>query len=402
MEDSLFIPRSTICAFTQSDEVLSVMTDLAAHPLLTRTQFESIRGGIDEILNKFPAGGTPDLLILQHDGPIEDLDRVAEVSAATTQLIVVSRDNDIGRYRKLLDRGGADYLFTPISVELMLGAISRTFARAENRRTGTLVTFMGCGGGAGGSTVAQTAAVLLSQLPGKRVMLLDFDIYGGTVALNFDLNPVKGLRELLRDPKSIAAKEIARIVHDRSASLQILCSTPTLEPGFALKADNFIDVLDQARSLADFVVVDMPGSWSLLHNKMLAMSERVSLVATPTLASYQALRNVLELSGKLRTSLPAPDLILNRWSPEREKQIASTVFAEAIGAGQLVKVADAPEAALRAAEAAMSLGELRPRPEGLEDLAAYCSALAGVKAKGTAETKAPLMRRLFGKKGHAG
>ena len=50
----------------------------------------------------------------------------------------------------------------------------------------------------------------------------------------------------------------------------------------------------------------------------------------------------------------------------------------------------------------LPLGELRPRPEGLEDLAAYCSALAGVKARGTAETKAPLMRRLFGKKGHAG
>ena len=72
--------------------------------------------------------------------------------------------------------------------------------------------------------------------------------------------------------------------------------------------------MDHARTLVDFVVIDMPGSWSLLHNKMLAMSERVGLVATPSLNSFQVLRNILDLSSKLRSNLPPQDLILNRWS----------------------------------------------------------------------------------------
>lgn len=399
MDDSLFIPRSSIAAFAQTPDVLEVLSTLKAHPLLTRTQYEQIEGGVDAIINKYPSGGTPDLIILQHDGPIEDLERLAEVSAATTQLIIISRDNDIGRYRKLLDQGGADYLFTPVSPELLLASISRTFARAENRQTGTLVTFISCGGGSGGSTVAQNAAVLLSQIPNKRVMLLDFDIYTGSVTLNFDMRPVKGLRDLMRDPKSISAKEIAKLAQQRSGSLQILCSPPTLEPGFALKADHFIDILDHARTLVDFVVIDMPGSWSLLHNKMLAMSERVGLVATPSLNSFQVLRNILDLSTKLRSNMPAQDLILNRWSAVTEKQISATVFAEAMHGGQMLKLPACDEAVVSAGGSARTLAELTPRPTALQELADYCGVIAGVHTHSQQGARPSFFKWLLGKKG---
>jgi pilus assembly protein CpaE len=399
MDDSLFIPRSSIAAFAQTPDVLEVLSTLKAHPLLTRTQYEQIEGGVDAIINKYPSGGTPDLIILQHDGPIEDLERLAEVSAATTQLIIISRDNDIGRYRKLLDQGGADYLFTPVSPELLLASISRTFARAENRQTGTLVTFISCGGGSGGSTVAQNAAVLLSQIPNKRVMLLDFDIYTGSVTLNFDMRPVKGLRDLMRDPKSISAKEIAKLAQQRSGSLQILCSPPTLEPGFALKADHFIDILDHARTLVDFVVIDMPGSWSLLHNKMLAMSERVGLVATPSLNSFQVLRNILDLSTKLRSNMPAQDLILNRWSAVTEKQISATVFAEAMHGGQMLKLPACDEAVVAAGGSARTLAELIPRPAALQELADYCGVIAGVHTHSQQGARPSFFKWLLGKKG---
>lgn len=398
MDESLFIPRSSIAAFGQSPDVLEALSALKSHTLLTRAQYEMIEGGVDAIINKYPSGGTPDLIILQHDGPIEDLERLAEVSAASTQLIIISRDNDIGRYRKLLDQGGADYLFTPVSTELLLGAISRTFARAENRQTGTLVTFISCGGGSGGSTVAQNAAVLLSQIPNKRVMLLDFDIYTGSMTLNFDMHPVKGLRDLMRDPKSINAKEIAKLAQQRSGSLQILCSPPTLEPGFALKADHFIDILDHARTLVDFVVIDMPGSWSLLHNKMLAISERVGLVATPTLNSFQVMRGILDLSAKLRSSLPPQDLILNRWSAATEKQISASVFAEALRGGQMLKVAACDEAVVTAGGSAVTLAELTPRPAALQELADYCAAMAGVRERSTHSHRPSLFQRLLGKK----
>lgn len=265
ISESLFIPRSTIAAFAKSKDVLAVLKALKSHSLLSRVQYSAVEGGIDEITNMYPTGGTPDLLIIEHDASMDELDRLAEVSGSNTQLIVISRDNDISRYRQLLDQGGADYLFTPITPELLLGAISRTFARSENRQVGTLLTVFSCGRGSGGSTIAQNTAALLAQLPDKRAMLLDFDMYTGTATLNFDLNPVRGLRELLRDPKSITPKEISKLTHERSVDLQILCSAPTLEAEVSLSSDHFVDIIDQARTLVDYVVIDMPTGWSLLH-----------------------------------------------------------------------------------------------------------------------------------------
>lgn len=393
--ESLFIPRSTIAAFAQSEDVLAVLQGLKSHTLLSRAEYDAFPGGIDEIINKYPTGGTPELLILEHDASIDELERLAEVSGANTQLIIISQDNDISRYRRLLDQGGADYLFTPVTPELLLGTISRTFARAENRQVGTLLTVFSCGRGSGGSTIAHNAATLLSQLPEKRAMLLDFDLFTGTATLTFDLHPVRGLRDLLRDPKSISPKEIGKLVHERSIDLQILCSPPSLEAGFALSTDHFVDILDQARTLVDYVVVDMPTGWSLLHSKLLAMSEHALLVSMADLGSYQTLHNIETMASKLRQNLPAADVILNRWSPAAEKLISSQLFADTARNGHLVKVGDFGAAAITAAENAQVLAELDPDHTALAELSIFLSDLAGTRKALAQQRNAPLLSRIL-------
>lgn len=393
--ESLFIPRSTIAAFARSDAVFEVLQGLKSHTLLSRAQYDAFRGGIDEVINTYPTGGTPELLILEHDESIGELERLAEVSGAQTQLIIISQDNDISRYRRLLDQGGADYLFTPVTAELLLGTISRTFARAENRQVGTLLTVFSCGRGSGGSTIAQNTAALLSQLPGKRAMLLDFDLFTGTATLTFDLNPLRGLRDLLRDPKSISPKEIGKLVHERSIDLQILCSAPSLEAGMPLSTDHFVDILDQARTLVDYVVVDMPTGWSLLHSKLLAMSEHALLVSMADLGSYQTLHNIETMAGKLRQNLPAADVILNRWSPASEKLLSSQLFADTARTGHLVKVGEFGTAAITAAEQAQVVAELDPDHAALADLSGFLSDLAGTRRMPARDSAAPLLSRLL-------
>ena len=395
---SLFIPRTTIATFAKTPEVLTVLQDLKDHTLLSRAQYNAFDGDIDEIINKYPSGGTPELLILEHDGPIEDLERLAEVSAATTQLIIISSDNDISRYRRLLDQGGADYLFAPVTPELLLGSISRTFSHTENRQAGALVTVFSCGRGSGGSTIAQNTAALISQLPEKRALLLDFDLFTGTTTLTFDLSPVRGLRELLRDPKSISPKEITKLAHERSTSLQILCSPPSLEQGFSVNLDHFVDILDQARTLSDFIIVDMPSGWSLLHSKLLAMSEHTMLVSMADLGSYQTLHNIETLAANLRQNLPPADIVINRWSPATESLISSRLFSETAKGGHLVKVGDFGKTAIAAAEAGKAVAETTPFPSDLKDLFSFVEGLAGVRRKQQDRKIKQFWTSLFGRK----
>lgn len=398
MQESLFIPRSTIAAFAHSEDVLAVVQALKSHPLLARAQYEAYRGGIDDLVNHYPTGGTPQLLLLEHDGPIADLDRVADISAPHTQLIILSSNNDIGRYRQLLDRGGSDYLFTPITPELLVTSISRAFARAENRKTASMFAFFGCGGGTGASSMARNAAVLLSQVPDKKVMLLDFDLHTGSVATTFGINPVRGVQDLLRDPKSISAQEIARIANERSSSLQILSSVPALEPGFAMKVDHFVDILDQARLLVDYVVIDLPGGWSSLHSRMLAMTEHVGLVAQPDLRSFYLLHKVQQLAAKLREGMPPVDVILNRWTAASEGLISSSVYADVVRGGRMVHVGDFGALAVESDANARTVAETAPAAPALEELARYLESKSGALVVPKARQRAPLLSRLLGKK----
>jgi pilus assembly protein CpaE len=87
------------------------------------------------------------MIIIEHDGPIEAIKRLAEVSAVAAQVIVLGHVNDIGRYRRLLDEGVSDYLFLPVTPEFLLTSIARAFAQADDVRTGMVVTFLPTGGG---------------------------------------------------------------------------------------------------------------------------------------------------------------------------------------------------------------------------------------------------------------
>lgn len=398
-DETLFIPRCTIAAFAKSDGVVAELKRLQQHHLLARAQYEVFVGDIDALVNQYPTGGTPELLIIEHDGSIEELDRVADISAAFTQIIVISNNNDVGRYRKLLNRGGSDYLFTPLTQELLLASLSRTFAKTENRPIGALHMFTGCGGGTGASTIAQNAAILLSQVPNKRVLLIDFDIMSGSMSLNFDISPVRGTSELLRDPRSITSQEIARIAHERNSNLQILCSSPTLEPGFQLRSDNFIDILDSARTLADHIVIDMPSGWSTLHTRVLSVAERVTLVTACDLRSFQLMRRIQDLSSKTRQHMSEPDLVLNRWTKKSESIISRKTYQDTLRSGRLIEVGDFQSAAENAAVTGKLVAELTSRPPEMSALVAYLQERTSARPTETATASSSLVKRLFGRGG---
>jgi hypothetical protein len=110
------------------------------------------------------------------------------------------------------------------------------------------------------------------------------------------------------------------------------------------------------------------------------------------------MRNILDLSAKLRTNLPAQDLVLNRWSTTTEKQISSAVFAETLRGGRMFKVAECDEEIVTAGGTALTLAELKPRPAALQELSDYCAMIAGVLDQHGSEDRPSLIKRLFGSK----
>lgn len=102
---SSFIPRCSIAAFCHTDAALSTMSKVFESEATARAQKELINGSVKEVANKYAAGETPDLLIIEFSGSIEDLDPIAEICSEETRVIIIGAENDVVLYRRLLSKG---------------------------------------------------------------------------------------------------------------------------------------------------------------------------------------------------------------------------------------------------------------------------------------------------------
>src|SRR3546814_20644999 len=105
-----------------------------------------------------------------------------------------------------MSRGTQDYLLKPLNPctlrEAFLGAQAALVAPrahdadADRPRMATAV--IGVRGGVGGSTVASSLAWLLAEKEHRSTALLDLDVHFGTGAMDFDLEPGRGLPAIRR------------------------------------------------------------------------------------------------------------------------------------------------------------------------------------------------------------
>jgi Flp pilus assembly CpaE family ATPase len=70
--------------------------------------------------------------------------------------------------------------------------------------------------------------------------------------------------------------------------------------------------MELARTLWDYIIVDLPPGWSDLHANMFAKSEMAIIVANPNLASFQSASLLMGMNHILRKTLTKPHIVLNR------------------------------------------------------------------------------------------
>jgi capsular exopolysaccharide synthesis family protein len=119
--------------------------------------------------------------------------------------------------------------------------------------------------GDGSTTVARCLAEAGSRI-GSRVLLLEADLRRPTLARQFDVEPGPGLAEVLRGvvPMDGATRSIPLQASlaggEEGRTLQLLTAGASLpgNPGELLESHTMAEVLEQARSTYDLVVVDTP------------------------------------------------------------------------------------------------------------------------------------------------
>jgi pilus assembly protein CpaE len=346
-----FIPRCSIAAFCETDEAHEILTGVFANPIMSRAEVGLNRGSLDAVLKTYDVGETPDLLIVEFSGFADDLDPLAEICSEDTLVIIIGSQNDVIQYRKLVAKGVEDYLFHPLTEDIVISSLMRAFAGQRPFNAAKMITAVGAGGGMGSSTVAQSIAMVLSEDPKSKVLLMDLDLFFGSSTLNFDFAPVKGLRDLLRFSGTLTVNDVELLMAEQRARLFVLAAEPDLNPPDYFDIETLMKIIDLASLTVDYVVIDLPSGWGELQSTVVDRSDAVCIVAEPSLLGFRnaiALKAHLDLTPEQRAT---SYLVLNRYEHKSEVTLDVKAFQKTYEARNITTIPELTDVFKRAHEA---------------------------------------------------
>lgn len=286
------------------------------HPIVTQHGWSPDlihSGGVAAAVRMLGAIPCPEFMIVDlsdSSDPRVDMQALAEVCEPGTVVLAIGTVNDVTLYRDLLGAGVHDYLVKPLTAELLFEAVQSavealsapmTEEEPEDTSAGERTVFIGLRGGIGTSTIVSNISWLMAE-KGQRTALLDLDLYFGTSALQFDLEPGRGLADALENPERVDGLFLERAVVKPHDNLSILGSEAPLgslqEPAngsfqhlVGALADNFKNVL-----------VDAPRQLLGHHSDLLSAAKDIVLV---TDYSLTAARDCIRLLTHIKNVAPA-------------------------------------------------------------------------------------------------
>jgi pilus assembly protein CpaE len=278
---------------------------------------------------------SPDLLVVDLSGidlPISAIEALAQSCEPSVKVVALGDRNDVGLYRELRALGVTEYLFKPVNADLLERVLARIWGQApdvgDRTRRGKVVAVTGARGGTGSTTLAVNLAVHLADTERRRVALVDLDIQRGTVALQLNIRPGRGLREALDSPDRVDDLFLERSMLSVSERLDALASEEPLSEVTAPGPDALLALLAKLQEQYHYVVVDIPTSLDAAARATLGTAAIRILVADPSLSAARD-------AGRLATLLNPAGLggqtlvVLNRRG--EPGGLSPADFAKALG-----------------------------------------------------------------------
>jgi pilus assembly protein CpaE len=378
--------RVTIDAFAASAETQACLREAAQAPALRRCRLGIQGGGLAGAIEHYAERGTPQLVLVEAadgDDLFALLDRLADVCAANTRVLVIGGANDIQLYRTLLQRGISDYLPRPLSGRQIAEAIAALFADSRNAPRGRTYAFFGVRGGAGSSIVAQNFAWHLGRHLAEPVIYVDLDLWFGTSLLAFNLEAKQTAADALAHPERLDEVLMERCLIDYDDNLRILASAGDCRIAPALSLDAVETLIDIARKLAAAVVLDLPRHWTDWTRHCLEAADETVITALPDFASIRDGKTLVEGLAAARGTAPAR-LLLNKVESGRKTQLTAKDFQEALGVAPSLSLPFEPGLFGEAATLGQMLGEVNKSHKAVLAFEQLAASLAG---------KAPAVKR---------
>lgn len=256
----------------------------------------------------------PDVVLLDLASDLEqaaELIRLVAVSSPPVHVVGLHTRNDSEAVLRSLRLGASEFLYAPFDPAIQVQAVERIRRllgpqAAAPREPGRVVLFSSAKPGSGASTLAAQGAFALRRLTGKKVLLADLDLMGGTIGFCLKLAPRGSLLEAL---ESAGDAWVSLVV--TAGGLNVLAA-PETPSGDLIEPSRLHDFLEHARRLYDWVILDLPAIFHRLSLLALSESDQAFLVTTAELPSLHLARRAVHLLTQLGFSQDRFQVLINR------------------------------------------------------------------------------------------
>lgn len=386
-----------IDAFFITPEVQAVFEQAKEFRDLAKSRVNILPGGLPAAIEYYSSNRNPQLILIEEVGDdqamMRDLAGLAEVCEPGTRVVIVGAVNDIGVYRQMIAQGISEYLVTPVAPREIVDSIMGIFTDPTQPPRGRLIAFFGARGGTGNSTVAHNAAWSLARHVDEDVILIDLDIPFGTSGLAFNgIDAKQTVADVLAQPDRIDLVLLERFLVKYDDRLQLLPSAGDLRTLPHLDAEAVDKLLDYARQMAAFVVVDLPHLWAPWVDYTVKMADDLVVVAQPDLASLRDCKNLVDMVAAKRGDGSSTRIVLNRHDAYKRSQLSAKDFEETLKIAPAMILPFEPNVFGTAANNGQMIGESNKTSKVAESFKQFALQLSGKQS--VAKKQAGLMQWL--------
>lgn len=272
-------------------------------------------GGLQATIN----GSRPGLLVLDavDSFGLEAINHYSQLHPEV-ETIIISSEQSPAFLMKAMQAGVREVLPTLADVPALQAAVQRVTRKRHPAgapaRQGEVFAFMACKGGSGASFLAANLAHILSARDGHTVALLDLDLqFGDTLMMLSDQRAVSDVAEVARNISRLDADLLRSAMVQVSATLSVLPAPAELSQALEVKAAHVEAIIKQARTMFDFVVLDVGRSIDALSLQALDMATCIFPIVQLSLPQVRDARRLRDLFRSLDYPAQRIHWLVNRF-----------------------------------------------------------------------------------------
>ncbi len=181
---------------------------------------------------------------------------------------------------------------------------------SARKRQHMIAVFSGKGG-VGRSVIALNLAIVLRQLTGEDVALVDADLQAGDIHVLLNMNTSNSIDDL-REAASLDAVIIQHTMVEHQSGLMVLRAPLHPESAERFNEDEMKRIMVDLRENFDYLIVDMSAAYTEANLTVLEMADQIVLVTTLEITSLNKVTRFFEVAERLGYPEEKIVLVCNR------------------------------------------------------------------------------------------